>query len=105
MGILFETLGNSILGISIVFLVLILLMVCIKVMTAIMGSNTKKSEAPAAVPTPVAAGNTGLAKGSCGTVKTFDVPDKTAAMLMAITADMLGEPLNTLRFISIQEVK
>lgn len=54
---------------------------------------------------PKAASNGALAKGSCGDVKIFDVPDKTAAMLMAITADMLKEPLNTLRFISIKEVK
>ena len=36
---------------------------------------------------------------------TFDVPDKTAAMLMAIVADKLNRPLNELRFISIKEVK
>ena len=34
-----------------------------------------------------------------------DVPDKTAAMLMAIVADRTGKPLNQLRFISIREVK
>ena len=46
-----------------------------------------------------------LAPGSAGKVKTFDVPDKTAAMLMAIVADKAGKPLNELRFISIKEVK
>ena len=46
-----------------------------------------------------------LAPGSAGKVKTFDVPDKTAAMLMAIVADKTGKPLNELRFISIKEVK
>ena len=44
------------------------------------------------------------APGSAGTVKLFDVPDKTAAMLMAIVADKTGKPLNELRFISIKEV-
>jgi len=44
------------------------------------------------------------APGSCGDVKRFDVPDKTAAMLMAIVADQIKAPLNELRFISIKEV-
>jgi hypothetical protein len=44
------------------------------------------------------------ANGSCGTVKRFDVPDKTAAMLMAIVADTIKTPLNQLRFISIREI-
>ncbi|MBQ4370244.1 MAG: hypothetical protein II784_04495 [Oscillospiraceae bacterium] len=44
------------------------------------------------------------APGSCGEVKCFDVPDKTAAMLMAIVADQIDTPLNELRFISIKEI-
>jgi YidC/Oxa1 family membrane protein insertase len=59
---------------------------------------TKAPEAPAAAPAP-------LAKGSCGPVMLHDVPDRTAAMLMAIVADELKTPLNELRFISIKEVK
>lgn len=43
------------------------------------------------------------AKGSCGEVRLYDVPDKTAAMVMALTADKLGVPLNELRFIAIKE--
>ncbi|WP_458863476.1 OadG family transporter subunit [Acidaminobacterium chupaoyuni] len=34
----------------------------------------------------------------------YHVDDKTAAMLMAIVADQLGAPLNTLRFKSIKEL-
>ena len=45
------------------------------------------------------------APGSAGEVKLFDVPDKEAAMIMAIVADNLQKPLNELRFISIKEVK
>ena len=45
------------------------------------------------------------APGSAGEIKLHDVPDKTAAMLMAIVADKLGKPLNELRFISIREIK
>lgn len=53
---------------------------------------------PAAV-TPRAAGV------SAGELTAFDVPDRTAAMLMAIVADEIGAPLETLSFISIREVK
>ena len=52
---------------------------------------------PAAAPVP--------APGTAGQIKLHDVPPKTAAMLMAIVADKTGKPLNTLRFISIKEVK
>ena len=46
-----------------------------------------------------------FAKCSTGIVKTFDVPDKEAALLMAIVADRLRVPLGELKFISIKEVK
>ena len=39
-----------------------------------------------------------------GHIKRFDVPDKEAAMIMAIVADQMGRPLNELRFLSIREV-
>ena len=42
---------------------------------------------------------------SAGPVKLYDVPPKTAAMIMAIVANQMGKPLNELRFISIKEVK
>lgn len=45
------------------------------------------------------------APGSAGGVKLYNVEPKTAAMLMAITADKLGKPLNELRFVSIKEVE
>ncbi len=45
------------------------------------------------------------APGTAGEVKLFDVPDKEAAMIMAIVADQMGKPLNELRFKSIKEVK
>ncbi len=54
--------------------------------------------APAAAPAA-------LAPGSAGHVKLFDVPDKEAAMIMAIVADKMQKPLNELHFISIKEVK
>ena len=92
------------LGLLVVFAVLVLLMGVIKLMGVLI-----KEKKPAAKENPVSpAASTEPAvpaPGSCGEVKLFDVPDRTAAMLMAITADKLGEPLNTLRFISIREVK
>ncbi len=103
MGIL-GTLVNSIVGMAVVFAVLIILMGCIAVMSKFMKQQQTAPAAPAAAPA-ASAGAPELAKGSCGEIKLYDVPDKTAAMLMAITADKLNAPLNTLRFISIKEVK
>ena len=91
-----------VLGMAVVFFGLILLMYVTKITGKIMQSREKKAdvhtEAPAAVPAPAKA----AAPGSAGEIK---LPDKTAAMLMAIVADKLGKPLNELRFISIREIK
>ena len=96
-----------VLGMAGVFFGLILLMYVTKISGAIMRNKAKKAEsaevktaAPAA-PAPAKA----AAPGSAGEIKLHDVPDKTAAMLMAIVADRLGKPLNELRFISIREIK
>ena len=96
-----------VLGMAAVFFGLILLMYVTKISGAIMRNKAKKAEAaevktaaPAA-PAPAKA----AAPGSAGEIKLHDVPDKTAAMLMAIVADRLGKPLNELRFISIREIK
>ncbi len=45
-----------------------------------------------------------LADYSSGSIKRFDVPDKTVAMLMAIVADTTQIPLQELRFLSIRDV-
>lgn len=103
MGIL-ETLINSVVGMAVVFAVLILLMGFIAVMSKFM-KKSKPAPAEAEAAPAAAAAAPKPARGSCGEVKLFDVPDKTAAMLMAITADKMSAPLNTLRFISIKEVK
>ena len=96
-----------VLGMAVVFFGLILLMYVTKISGAIMRNKAKKAEsaevktaAPAA-PAPAKAAT----PGSAGEIKLHDVPDKTAAMLMAIVADRLGKPLNELRFISIREIK
>ena len=103
----------ALLGYGVVFLGLISLMVVVIIMGKIFSlkKGEKKAKeapaaapvaAPAAAPAPVEAP---AAPGTAGQLKTYDVPPKTCAMLMAIVADKMGKPLNELRFISIKEVK
>ena len=103
---------TAILGYGVVFMGLMILMAIVYGMGAIFkaAANRRKPLPAAPAPkgsrlAPKAEPEGEPAPGTAGEVKLFDVPDKTAAMLMAITADKLGEPLNTLRFISIKEVK
>ena len=94
------------LGMAVVFFGLILLMFVTKIAGAII--NRKNTAAPAAAPAAASAAPAvpnAPAPGSAGKIALHDVPDKTAAMLMAIVADRTGKPLNKLRFISIREVK
>ena len=105
----------AVLGYAVVFFGLILLMCVVILMgKAMAGSREKaKAAAPAPAPAPTApaapvappAPSSPPAPGSAGEVKLFDVPDKEAAMIMAIVADKMGKPLNELRFKSIKEVK
>ena len=95
-----------VLGMAVVFFGLILLMYVTKIAGAII--NRKKSAEPAAAPAAAPAApavKTAPAPGTAGTIALHDVPDKTAAMLMAIVASKTGKPLNQLRFISIREIK
>ena len=98
----------ALLGYAVVFVGLIALMVVILIEGKIAVSKNEKAEAPKAAapaapaPKPVLAA---AAPGSAGEVKLFNVPDKDAAMLMAIVAHKLNKPLNELRFKSIKEVK
>ena len=104
-----------VLGMAVVFFGLILLMLVTKASGKIMQNKeaTAKAAAPAPAPAapapapaaPAAPAVKAVAPGSAGEVKLHDVPDRTAAMLMAIVADKLGKPLNELRFISIREIK
>ena len=107
-----SALAYSLLGIAIVFVALIVLWGIIAIMSAIFRAVRAKNasvlpaapETPAVpAPAPKAAGE--LAPGSAGDLMIHDVPEKTAAILMAIVADKMGRPLNELRFISIKEVK
>ena len=101
----------ALLGYAVVFFGLILLMIVVMIMGKFFTKGEKKpAAAPAAAPAPVAAAPAApveapVAPGTAGQLKTYDVPPKTCAMLMAIVADKMGKPLNELRFISIKEVK
>ncbi len=109
--------GYSVLGFSIVFFVLIVLMFVIKAIRGVVEQMAANQAAPAAAtaaavpaaaaaPKPAASASGMVpAKGSLGEIKLHSVDDKTAAMLMAIVADKIGAPLNELRFLSIREKK
>ena len=105
-----EALGFSVLGVAIVFFMLVLLMVVIKVMNVVLKALEKSEKKEAAPAAPAAAAAPAAPKaepapGSAGEVKLYNVPEKQAAMIMAIVADKMGKPLNELRFKSIREVK
>ncbi len=99
----------AVLGYAVVFVGLILLMAVVILMGRAM-AGTRKKKAPAAAPSAASPAAPAVpsappAPGSAGEVKLFDVPDREAAMLMAIVADKMGKPLNELRFKSMKEVK
>ena len=102
---------NAVLGYAVVFFGLIVLMCIVIIMGKVMVSRQAAAKATVsapAAPAPAAvppAPSAPPAPGSAGEVKLFDVPDKEAAMIMAIVADKMGKPLNELRFKSIKEVK
>ena len=96
----------ALLGYGMVFFGLILLMVVVMIMGKIFTAKKAAPAAAAPAATPAApAVEPEKAPGTAGQLKTYDVPPKTCAMLMAIVADKMGKPLNELRFISIKEVK
>jgi Na+-transporting methylmalonyl-CoA/oxaloacetate decarboxylase gamma subunit len=98
----------ALLGYAVVFVGLIALMAVIVIVGKIMVARKSAqapaaaAAAPAAAPAPKAAPV--LATGTAGECKFYNVGDREAAMLMAIVANKLGKPLNTLRFKSMKEV-
>ena len=91
----------ALLGYAVVFVGLIALMAVIMIVGKIMvAKKTAAAAAPASAPKAVPA----LATGTAGECKFYNVGDREAAMLMAIVANKLGKPLNTLRFKSMKEV-
>lgn len=103
---------TAVFGYCVVFFGLVLLMCVLYITGAIFKSKEAKAAAEKAAekktepsPEPAPAAPAPTAPGSAGHVKLHDVPDKEAAMIMAIVADKMQTPLNELRFISIKEVK
>ncbi len=102
---------TAVFGYAVVFSGLLILMIVLYCTGAIFKAKdakakaAKEAESKAAKNTPAPAAEKALAPGSAGHVKLFDVPDKEAAMIMAIVADKMQKPLNELHFISIKEVK
>ena len=98
----------ALLGYAVVFIGLIALMVVVMIMGKVMSAKkTAPAAAPAAAtaaPTPAPKSAPALATGVAGECKLYNVGDREAAMLMAIVANKLGKPLNTLRFKSMKEV-
>ena len=96
----------AVLGYVVVFFGLVLLMCVVILLGKALAGTNKKAAAPAPAGAAAPAAPTAPpAPGAAGEVKLFDVPDKEAAMIMAIVADKMGKPLNELRFKSIKEVK
>ena len=96
----------ALLGYLVVFLGLVMLMVVVMVMGRIMVARARKAQAAAvAEAAPVEAAPVAEAPGTAGELKLYDVPDREAALIMAIVADKMQKPLNELRFKSIKEVK
>ena len=98
----------ALLGYAVVFIGLIALMVVVMIMGKVMSAKkTAPAAAPAAAtaaPAPAPKAAPALATGVAGECKLYNVGDREAAMLMAIVANKIGKPLNTLRFKSMKEV-
>ena len=95
----------ALLGYAVVFFGIILLMIVVVVIGLFFSRKKKEAAVPAAPVAEVPAPAPKTAPGTAGQLMLHDVEPKTAAMIMAITADKMGKPLNELRFISIKEVK
>ena len=98
-----DTLLYSLAGFAMVFLALAVLMGAIWLMGRILrggeAAQTKMAE------TAPCRNRPGQASGSAGELQLHQVPERTAALLMAIVADQMEVPLEQLKFRSIREVK
>lgn len=99
-----DALITALVGMSVVFAVLVILMCAIKIMALVFskGKNPEVATTSSATSTATVQANTATAPGSCGGLVLKNVSDRDAAMIMAIVADELGTPLNELRFTSIK---
>lgn len=93
----------ALIGFVLVLVVLVVLMGFIYLLSYVVRKFDKKKKSADVIPAaPNAAPE--LAPGSSGSVKLYNVDERTAAMVMAIIADEMQTPLNELRFISIKEL-
>ena len=96
-----DSLLLALVGFVVVFITLIALIAVIKVIAGI--SSSKKTDetfelTPAAEAATVADPELIPAAGSMGEIVLYDVDEHSAALIMAIVADKMKAPLNTLRF-------
>ncbi len=104
---------TALVGYAVVFTGILMLMIVLYITGSIFKKRDAKMAAEKAsqaksAPAPTAsapAKSTALAPGSAGQVKLNGIPDRDAAMIMAIVAEKMDTPLNELKFISIKEVK
>ena len=96
----------ALLGYAVVFFGLILLMIVVTILGKSFSAAEARKAAKTAAPAEevVEEAPKAAAPGTAGQLKLHNVDPKTAALLMAITADKMGKPINELRFISIKEV-
>jgi len=104
-----DSLLLSLVGFMVVFIALIALIAEIKIISGL--SSSKKAGVQAAPDNPEiasplhAAADMIPASGSLGEIELYDVDDRSAALIMAIVADKMKAPLNTLRFKSIKHIE
>ena len=108
---------TAIFGYAVVFVGLVILMCVITAVGSYFKGKDAKAEAEQkasleaiakkveANPLTVVPAEAKKAPGSAGKIKLHSVPDKEAAMIMAIVADAMQKPINELHFISIKEVE
>jgi len=92
-----DTLLIALVGFTVVFMVLVVLMGLIKLMSIAIGTTGQKKPLNVAPMTETPAAPTG--------VRLENVSDREAAMIMAIVADKMQVDPARLNFISIKEVK
>lgn len=94
----------ALIGFVLVLVVLVVLMGFIYLLSYVVRKFDGRKKKVADVSAPAVESEPALAPGSSGSVKLYNVDDRTAAMVMAIVADEMQTPLNELKFISIKEV-
>lgn len=104
-----DALVTAFMGYALVFFGMILLILVIVIVNKIIRSmEASKAESAAEEQAAAAEGEAAIpvpAPGSAGEIKLYNVSERDAAMIMAITANKLGKPLNELRFLSIKEIE